>query len=89
LSYSYDQPTKDLDKIFISAPRVYVAEYDESSPPIFEGKGLVLLSTAPTGGDWIDVGVIEAVTLPVTKNFAHKELGRPKTRKKSVEISRM
>lgn len=87
--YSYEQPNKDLDKIFISAPRVYACVYDAAAPPTYDGRNPLSASMAPTGGDWVDIGVIEAVTLPVTKNFAHKELGRPKTRRKSVEISRV
>lgn len=88
-NYSYDQPTKDLEKIFISAPRVFAVAYDVASPPTYNGQAILDISTPPTGFDWVDVGVVEAVALPVTKNFAHKELGRPKTRRKSIEISRV
>ena len=85
---SYDQPTKDLTKILISAPRVFAAVYDSASPATYDGLNIIDISVPPTGSNWIDVGVIEGVTMTTTKNIAHKELGRPKTRRKSVEISR-
>ncbi len=86
--YSYNQPDRDLRYAYVTAPRLYVAEYDTANPPTYDGRDIVTLATAPTGGDWIDAGVIMAASLPLTKNFVHREIGRPKTRRKTWEISR-
>ena len=91
MSYSSDQPNKDLRYAYVTAPRVYAAVYDAANPPTYNGANLVLLATAPTGGGaggWIDCGVIATVSMPKTKNFTYMELGRPKTRRKTWEISR-
>lgn len=84
--YSFDQPTIDLTKIFITSPRIFSAEYDSGSPLTYNGQNILAVSTPPTG--WTDVGVIENVTITVEKNIVHAELGLPKSKRKSVEIRR-
>jgi hypothetical protein len=84
--YSYDQPNKNLDTVFISLPRIFVAEYDSGSPLTYNGQNILGVSTPPTG--WTDVGVVESVTISVDKTIVHAEMGLPKSKRKSVEIKR-
>ncbi len=85
---SYDQPSVDLTKVLISAPRVFAATYNSSTPPTYNGEAQLAIATPPTTGAWVDVGIVEAVQVTVDKNLVHAELGRPKTKRKSVEIKR-
>jgi len=84
MAYSYEQPEKYSDYIFVSSPRIFIRDYAAAN--LYSGQQLLAVSTPLTG--WTDVGLISNVAIPVTRNIQKLQLGLPKTTRKSFELSR-
>ena len=61
MAYSYEQPEKYSDYIFVSSPRIFIRDYAAAN--LYSGQQLLAVSTPLTG--WTDVGLISNVAIPV------------------------
>lgn len=84
MAYSYEQPEKYSDYIFVSSPRIFIRDYAAAN--LYSGQQLLAVSTPLSG--WNDAGLISNVAIPVTRNIQKLQLGLPKTTRKSFELSR-
>lgn len=102
MAFTFEQPNISTAHVTVAAPRVFVNNYSASQTPatiLFlddatAGKKPPYLIDDATNfanmvtAGWFDLGAIDAVTMPVTKDFVKYEAGATRTIRKQYEKSR-
>jgi hypothetical protein len=88
---TFEQPNISTGHVVVAAPRVFIANYG-AVPDYTAGTGdvpygLEIAAAVVTDG-WYDMGAIDTVTMPVTKDFVRYEAGATRTIRKQYERSR-
>jgi hypothetical protein len=88
MAKSYEQPNISTDYISVASPRVFLANYG-ATPDLAADIPYVLdIAAAVVTDGWYDMGPIESVQMPVTKDFVKYEAGATRTTRKMFEKGR-
>src|SRR3989304_6222830 len=91
MPFTFEQPNISTSFVTVAAPRVVIANQG-AAPDLTLSTGdvpyvLPIASAVITDG-WFDMGAIDSVTMPVTKDFVKYEAGATRTIRKQYERSR-
>lgn len=91
MPFTFEQPNISTAFVTVAAPRVFIANQG-AVPDVTLSTGdvpyvLPIAANVITDG-WFDMGAIDTVTMPVTKDFVKYEAGATRTTRKQYERSR-
>lgn len=91
MAFTFEQPNISTAFVTVAAPRVFIANQG-AIPDLVPATGdvpyiLPIAANVITDG-WFDMGAIDTVTMPVTKDFVKYEAGATRTTRKQYERSR-
>ena len=91
MPFTFEQPNISTAFVTVAAPRVFIA--NQGAVPDFTLSSLDLPYILPIAANvitdgWFDMGAIDSVTMPVTKDFVKYEAGATRTTRKQYERAR-
>lgn len=91
MAFTFEQPNISTAFVTVAAPRVFIANQG-AVPDLVPATGdvpyVLPIATAVITDGWFDMGAIDTVTMPVTKDFVKYEAGATRTIRKQYERSR-
>lgn len=91
MPFTFEQPNISTAFVTVAAPRVFIANQG-AVPDVVLATGdvpyVLPIAAAVITDGWFDMGAIDTVTMPVTKDFVKYEAGATRTTRKQYERSR-